>query len=42
MKKIFSLFLALILVLSLAACNGETEVTEKPTQSDEAPTQTNT
>ncbi len=43
MKKIFSLLLALIMLLSLSACSGEgDETTEEPTQSDEAPAHTHT
>lgn len=39
-KRIFSLLLALILILSLAACSADE--TEKPTESDEAPAATQT
>ena len=43
MKKIISLFLSLILILSLAACNAEPEeTTEIPVETTEAPAQTHT
>jgi thiol-disulfide isomerase/thioredoxin len=40
-KRIFSLLLAFVMILSLSACSGEgEETTEKPTESDEAPAHT--
>ena len=42
MKRLSSLLLALLMLLSLSACSGEGEVTEKPTDSDEAPAHTHT
>ncbi len=42
MRRLSSLLLALLMLLSLAACSGEGEETEKPTESDEAPAHTHT
>jgi len=42
-KRLFSLLLALMMILSLSACSSEgEEITEKPTESDEAPAHTHT
>jgi thiol-disulfide isomerase/thioredoxin len=41
MKRFWGLLLALIMILSLSACSGEVDQTEKPTESDEAPAHTN-
>ena len=42
MKRLSSLLLALLMLLSLSACSGEGEVSEKPTEGDEAPAHTHT
>ena len=42
MKRLSSLLLALLMLLSLSACSGKGEVSEKPTEGDEAPAHTHT